>query len=208
MGNSVLREIMNKIQLYKYRANWRKLNQHNMTVAANLFAQDAVSVGKFTYGSIKVLNYGTKEKLQIGNYCSIAPEVMFVLNADHYTDHISTFPHKVMCLGEKLEGISKGNIIVDDDVWIGYRVTILSGVHIGQGAIIASGAVVTKDVPPYTIVGGVPAKVIKYRFDKKLCCELEKIDYTKLDKILIEEHIDELYEKLDDVEQLSWLPKR
>lgn len=111
-------------------------------------------------------------------------------------------------MNEKQEGVSKGNIIVDDDVWIGFRSTILSGVHIGQGAIVAAGSVVTKDVPPYAIVGGVPAKVLKYRFSHELIAELLKVDYGKLTEAMIREHIDDLYSKLKQNEQLKWMPQR
>ena len=127
---------------------------------------DEVSVGRYTYGGIRVINYNKKEYLKIGSFCSIAQEVTFILNADHRVDTLSTFPFKVKVLGENLEGFSKGDIIVDDDVWIGYRATVMSGVHIGQGAVVAAGAVVTKDVPENTIVGGIPTKVIKSIYDK------------------------------------------
>ena len=109
---------------------------------------------------------------------------------------------------EEQEGTSKGNITVDDDVWIGFRSTILSGVHIGQGAVIAAGSVVTKDVPPYAIVGGVPAKVIKYRFPSNIINELLKIDYKKMTEDMIKEHINELYNELESIEQLEWVPKK
>ena len=122
--------------------------------------------------------------------------------------NISTFPFKVSFSLEEYEATSKGNIVIDDDVWIGYGATILSGVHIGQGAVIAAGAVVTKDVPPYAIVGGVPAKVIKYRFPQEMIEALLKIDYSKLDKNMISAHIDELYQELTDLQQLDWLPRK
>lgn len=141
------------IKWYRIR-KWRKKNLHNKTMPVNDFDFNSVSVGNYTYGGIQVCNYNLYEKLDIGNFCSIASETMFVLNADHNVNTISSFPFKVKCLGvEKFEALSKGDIIVGDDVWIGYRATILSGVHIGQGAVIAAGAVVTRDVPPYAIVG-------------------------------------------------------
>ena len=114
----------------------------------------------------------------------------------------------------QMEAISKGDIIVDDDVWIGYGATILSGVHIGQGAVVAAGAVVTKDAPPYAIVGGVPARVIKYRFSPEVIEQLLKLDYSKLTDNMIRERIDDLYTSLDgktpeEVEKLlEWFPKK
>ena len=111
-------------------------------------------------------------------------------------------------MGEKAEANSKGDIIIDDDVWIGYRAIVLSGVHVGQGAVIAAGAVVTKDVPPYAIVGGNPAKVINYRFDEDMIDKLLEFDYTGIDEKLISQHIDELYQKMEGIEQFSWIPKK
>lgn len=84
----------------------------------------------------------------------------------------------------------------------------MSGVHIGQGAVVATGVVVTKDVPPYAIVGGVPAKVIKYRFEPEMIEELLKVDYSKLTKKDIEKHIDDLYVELKNLSQLDWMPKK
>lgn len=197
--------IRNKIQIMKLKKAWRKKNPHNTTVMSSRFNIEDVEVGKSTYGAIQVINWGKGQKLSIGNYCSIAGDVMFILNGDHYTGNISTFPFKVKCLQEPYEAVSKGDIIVEDDVWIGYRATILSGVRIGQGAIVAAGAIVTKDVPPYAIVGGNPAKIIKYRFDENMRNELMKINYENLDVTMIKEHIDELYVPLKDSSQLEWL---
>ena len=203
-----MRRILDRFNLILFRERWREKNRFNTTIAINLFDIDSVIIGKNTYGGIAVLNYNDFYKLTIGNFCSIATDVMFILDADHYTNHISTFPFKVKLLGEKQEGVSKGDIIVDDDVWIGYGATIMSGVHIGQGAVVAAGAVVTKDVPPYAIVGGVPAKVIKYRFEPVMIEELLKVDYSKLTKEDIEKHIDDLYTELKDPRQLDWMPKK
>lgn len=199
--------IKSKINNYLEQRKWRKRNSHNETVIVGECNHSLISIGKKTYGGIHALTFDDHSKLIIGNYCSIAPQVSFMLSADHYTDRISTYPYRVKIMGEQVEGLTKGNIRVDDDVWIGYGATIMSGVHIGQGAVVAAGAVVTKDVPPYAIVGGVPAKVIKYRFDEELIEELLKIDYSKLDENMIETHIEELYQPLNDKKQLSWLPK-
>ena len=112
-------------------------------------------MGKATYGELNVVQFANSHCLKIGDFVSIAQEVVFLLDSEHYTKHLSTFPFKVKYLGvEKEEAFGKGDIIVDDDVWLGFRSTIMSGVHIGQGAIVAAGSLVTKDVPPYAIVGG------------------------------------------------------
>jgi len=97
---------------------------------------------------------------------------------------------------------------VNDDVWIGHGSTILSGVRIGQGAVVAAGSVVTKDVPLYAIVGGVPAKVIKYRFEPEMIEQLLKVDYSKLDEEMVRSHVEELYQKLESINQLNWLPRK
>lgn len=188
---------------------WKKRNKHNETAPNNIFDINKVSVGKYTYGRLEVLMFNNENNLRIGSFCSIAPKTVFLLSADHYTDHISSFPYKVKVTKSlDREGISKGDIIVDDDVWIGFRSTILSGVHIGQGAIVAAGSVVTKDVPPYAIVGGVPAKVIKYRFSPEMITELLKVDYSQLTEELVKEHIEDLYRDLEDTSQLWWFPKK
>lgn len=196
------------IQKKLFSIKWKRKNPHNETAPNNIFDMSKVFVGKKTYGRIEVLTFDKQHELRIGNYCSIGPNVVFMLSADHYTNHISTFPYKVKVLGERMEGISKGNIIVDDDVWIGFGALIMSGVHVGQGAIIAAGSVVTKDVPPYAIVGGTPAKVLKYRFGEELIKELLSIDFDALSEEDIKKHCDELYETLYSIEQLNWLPRK
>ena len=129
------------------------------------FDIDSVEVGRGTYGGLTVQNDVKGRKLYIGSYCSIAQEVVFLLGNEHRLHTLSTFPFCAKYLGElDQDAHSRGNIIVCDDVWIGRRAMILSGVRIGQGAVVAAGAVVTKDIPPYAIVGGVPARVLKYRF--------------------------------------------
>lgn len=204
-----MNSLLGHIKVILFRKKWRKANAHNGTYACNIFDNNTVRVGNGTYGGILVFNDVPTRNLIIGNYCSIAANVAFLLGHDHRVDCLSTFPYKAEVLHEqKSEAISKGNIIVADDVWIGYGATIMSGVHIGQGAVIAAGAVVTKDVPPYAIFGGVPAKLIKYRFSSDMIEELLKIDYSKLSEKMVKEHIDELYTELDDVKQLDWLPER
>lgn len=122
------------------------------------------------------------DKLVIGKFCAIAKGVQFILNgANHKLSGFSTFPfyifgngwEKTMPQPEDLP--FKGDTIIGNDVWIGYKALIMPGVKIGNGAIISSQSVVTTDVPAYTIVGGNPAKVIKKRFSDEIVCELEKL---------------------------------
>lgn len=96
------------------------------------------------------------------------------------------------------EALSKGNIIIEDDVWIGQGAIILSGVTIGRGSVIGAGAVVAKDIPPYSIVVGNPGKVIKKRFSDEIIEKLMKVDYSKLDENKIKYNIDLLYTEINE----------
>ncbi|HJB35756.1 MAG TPA: CatB-related O-acetyltransferase [Candidatus Blautia merdipullorum] len=126
-----------------------------------------------------------KDRLIIGKFCSIACGAKFLFNsANHRIASLSTytFPLFFEEWGLEKENVAqawdqKGDIIIGNDVWIGYEAVILSGVTIGDGAVIGCRAVVTKDVPPYTIVGGVPAKPIRKRFDEETIKELQKIKW-------------------------------
>lgn len=203
-----MRQLFYPVRLLRWQLRWRKINPHNRTELFCILPLDKIVVGKATYGRLNVLCYSWSdtEKLIIGNYCSISSSAVFMLGGGHDYTHLSTYPfrNKISSVDESL---SKGNIVLEDDVWIGEHATILSGVTIGQGAVIAAGAVVTKNVPPYAIVGGVPAKVIKYRFSQKIIDRLIQIDFSKLDEKMVREHIDELYETVDENTDFSWLPK-
>ncbi len=157
-----------------------------------------MKVGKFSYGSIAVESWGSEEeRLEIGNFVSIAEGVKFLLGGNHEIDTFTTFPFKVKFFGEKMEAKTKGPIIVKDDVWIGTNSLILSGVVIGQGAIVAAGSVVTKDVPPYAVVGGNPARVLKYRYPQEIVERMLKVEWSTINLEKIHEVKKELYQKLD-----------
>lgn len=125
------------------------------------------------------------DKLKIGKFCSIACGAKFLFNsANHTVKSLSTYPFPIFFeeWGLDVKDITsawdnKGDIVIGNDVWIGYEAVIMSGVTIGDGAIIGTRAVVTKDVPPYTIVGGVPAKRIRKRFPEKTISELLKLKW-------------------------------
>lgn len=147
----------------------------------NIVTNPNIIVGDYTYyddfetvdnfeKNVKYLFDFTGDKLIIGKFCMIASDVTFIMNgANHLSEAISTYPFAIF--GEDwsnaMEGKqypTKGNTIVGNDVWIGYGATIMPGVNIGDGAIIATKSVVTKDVPAYTVVGGNPAREIRKRF--------------------------------------------
>ena len=209
MIKEILKEALKPYKAGMRKYKWKKLHPGSDTIPMNDFDFDHADIGQGSYGELNVVDFGGDCNLVIKNYVSIAQHVTFVLNADHYMNHISTYPFKVKTLQTtNSESFGKGDIVVDDDVWIGYGATILSGVHIGQGAVVAAGAVVTSDIPPYAVVGGVPAKVIKYRFTPELIESLLKIDYSKLTKEQIQFHINDLYESLKYKSQLDWMEKK
>lgn len=173
----------------------------NQTVyLKNVITNPNIEVGEFTFYNDFVHNpiefeknnvlyqYPiNNDKLKIGKFCSIACGVKFLFNsANHAMGSLATYPFPIF-YEEWEHGIqvtkawdNKGDIIIGNDVWIGYEAVILAGVSVGDGAIIGARAVVTKDVPPYTIVGGIPAKPIRKRFSDKDIETLMSIQWWNL----------------------------
>lgn len=130
-----------------------------------------VSAGAFTYGIPIIRIYRPEEQIIIGKFCSIADNVTIFGGGEHRTDWGTTFPFNNIFPdfpNIKAHPASKGKVVIGNDVWLASGCKIMSGVTIGDGAVVAANALVAKDVPPYAIVGGNPAKVIKYRFDDDL----------------------------------------
>lgn len=140
------------------------------------------------------------DRLIIGKFCSIACGAKFLFNsANHTLGSFSTYPFPLFFeewgLGRKNVASAwdnKGDIIIGNDVWIGYEAVILAGVTVGDGAIIGTRAVVTRDVPPYTIVGGVPAKTIRRRFSDEIIAELQKFQWWDWPREKLATHLDAL----------------
>ncbi len=178
---------------------WRALNGHNHTTLAISGPVDLskITAGRRSYGEISVMGYGREaEALRIGSFVSIAGEVKFMLGGNHPHQGFSTFPFLVKYFGVPLESSTKGPIVVGDDVWIGYDTLVLSGVTIGQGAVIAAGSVVTRDVAPYTIVGGNPARYIKHRYQPEVVEKMLRFDFAKLSDETILQNRELLYQGL------------
>lgn len=155
----------------------------------NIITNPNIIVGDYTYyddfedvrnfeKNVKYLFDFSGDKLIIGKFCMIASDVTFIMNgANHLTDAISTYPFAIFGKGwegamEGREYPFKGDTVIGNDVWIGYKATIMPGVRVGDGAIIAAHSVVTKDVAPYAVVGGNPAVEIKKRFSDE---EIQKL---------------------------------
>ena len=186
------------IKLNSFKRKWIRANKHNGTIPNNEFDFDTASVGNYSYGELNVVSFNNKSHLRIGNFVSIAQNVVFMLDVEHFTNHISTFPFRVKVLESvKDEAHSKGDIVIGDDVWIGYGATVMSGVHVGQGAVIATGAVVTKNIPPFEVWGGVPAKFIKKRFPDEMIEDISKVDLSALTPDIVREMESILYTPVD-----------
>lgn len=165
----------------------------NFVKASNIF------IGDYTYfddprnGPEKFEEYNvlynydfSKVKLIIGKFCAIAAETKFIMTGDHKLDAISTYPFPIFQQGwEEVYDVKdlpvKGDLVIGNDVWIGYDSLIRNGVIVGDGAIIAARSVVVKDVPPYAIVAGNPAKVVKLRFDEETIQRLLRIAWWDWD---------------------------
>lgn len=173
----------------------------------NIITKPQIIVGDYTYyddphdvynfeKNVLYLYGFSEDKLIIGKFCQIATGVRFLTNGgNHPMQGLSTYPFKVF--GEAwsssdLDVVSKGDIVVGNDVWIGNAATIMQGIHIGDGAIIGTNALVTKDVEPYTIVGGNPAKMIRQRFDDETIQCLMELAWWDWPVEKITKHLDSL----------------
>jgi hypothetical protein len=141
----------------------------NYAQQRRLLKAGRMTIGQHTYGIpvIKTYDHDTT-RLLVGSYSALSEEAIVMLGGEHAIDRVTTFPLRMRLKlpGAGQDGIPvpTGDTVIGSDVWLTMRTFVRSGVTIGDGAIVASGAVVNKDVPPFAIVGGNPAKVIRYRF--------------------------------------------
>tara|TARA_B110000003_G_scaffold273697_1_gene311984 strand:- start:821 stop:1435 length:615 start_codon:yes stop_codon:yes gene_type:complete len=176
--------------MFKFLKKKRLKKYKNYFLKDNLkedIEKNYAQIGDWTYGNPSVMRWGTDHKLIVGKYSSIGPDVSIILGGNHRHDWITTsqLPAETFQAYKKFPKAkdiknfiySKGDIIIGNDVWIGAKSIILSGLKIGDGAVIAAGSVVSSDIKPYTIVAGNPAREVKKRFSNDVIEKLLTIKW-------------------------------
>ncbi len=174
MIRKILKTIINPINIVKFRIK----NKNNDVHLTTYYPINNINVGKDSYGKLKIRSYNNKGKIFIGNYCSIADNVEFLVGGEHNYKRISTFPFQSRIYKQSTSDTPNYDIIIEDDVWIGYECLIMSNAHIGKGSVIGARSIVTGEVPPYSIYVG--NKVIKQRFPNNIVNKLNDIDFSKV----------------------------
>jgi len=174
-------KFLDKKKLKKYKNYFLKDNLKND------IDKNYAKIGDWTYGNPSIMRWGTDHKLIVGKYSSIGPDVSIMFGGNHRHDWITTSPLSAEifqaydkfpnAMNIKNFNYSKGDLIIGNDVWIGAKSIILSGLTIGDGAVVAAGSVVSSDVKPYAIVAGNPAKEIKKRFSEEVINKLLTIKW-------------------------------
>lgn len=165
-----------------------------------MIGKSRLTLGRYSYGLEfkKIRQWGEGASLTIGSFCSIAYEGEILLGGNHRTDWTTTYPFgHVFPEHFKVPPVpdhptTKGDIVIGNDVWLGRGCNVTSGVTIGDGAVVGAYAVVTKDVPPYAIVGGNPARHIRYRFDEEVIALLLELRWWELPIEVIREIVPDL----------------
>jgi virginiamycin A acetyltransferase len=184
-------------------------NYNRLCFLKNIIKNPNIEVGDYTYyddfDNVENFEKNVKyhfdfigDKLIIGKFCMIASNATFIMNgANHLTEAITSYPFAIF--GQDWSNAmdnktypQKGDIVIGNDVWIGYNATILAGVTIGHGAIIAANATVTKDVEPYSIVGGNPAQLIRKRFPDQIIAKLLELSWWDWDMEKITRNVQHL----------------
>ncbi len=158
-------------------------SQKKPPITREQFDNPLFTIGEYTYGRPDIRSYGDQTHLTIGKFCSISAKVTIILGGNHRIDWATTYTFSALSRqwpeAENINGHpwTKGDLIIGHDVWIGHGATILSGLTIGSGAVIGACSVVNQDVPPYGIVAGNPAQIIRKRFDREICKSLLKLSW-------------------------------
>lgn len=169
---NIIQFIKEKYQRKKFRNQLKRLPPLERGRAKFKQRYPSYDYGYGSYGTPLIEHASQEAQLKIGSFCSIAGGVKILLGGNHNIKAITTFPFYERLANITKHKETKGDVVIGSDVWLATDCLILSGVTIGHGAVVAARAVVTKDIPPYAIVGGNPAKIIRYRFADEVIQEL------------------------------------
>jgi acetyltransferase-like isoleucine patch superfamily enzyme len=184
VGQSIIKKMNDLYQYIPVTEVMEILKEHIYNTYQIKYLTTNISIGEFTYGQPVVKSWGEGTTLTIGKFCSIANGVSIFLGGNHNCDWCTTYPFNIFLSNYNYiigHPSSNGDVIIGNDVWIGSDVKIMSGVTIGNGCIIGANALVTKNVSDYSVVGGVPAKFIKKRFDEKIIEKFEQMQWWDWD---------------------------
>ena len=204
----IIRTLYREYTKIHFQKKWRQQNRHNHTAAGNIFPIELVKVGIQSYGELNIRSFSSTsgEFLSIGNYVSIASGVLFILGGNHRMQTITTYP----ILSEQPEPHhseirSNGAIIIEDEVWIGTNAMILSGITVGKGAVIGAGAVVTRNVPPFAIVGGNPAQIIKYRFSNEIIDVISSFSIKEISLSILKDNHEYITKDINSIDDAQYI---
>jgi acetyltransferase-like isoleucine patch superfamily enzyme len=165
-------------------------SSHSTTpVVPFIVSQDPrLVVGRFTYGNVAFLLYTPHDRITVGSFTSFGPETIVFASGEHSTRSVTAYPLRGVMRNES--DVIPGSVVIGNDVWIGARTIVLSGVTIGDGAVIGAGSLVTEDVAPYTVVVGNPARFHHHRFSASIIERLLQIRWWDWELTRIREFVD------------------
>lgn len=188
--------LISLLNRFKYRKRFPKTHINPKSFISSI---GNVEIGEYTYGFFNILCWNENDTVKIGKFCSIAENVKIFGGGEHNKRLVSTYPlkHNLFDIDIDPNVMSKGATIIGNDVWIGTNAIVLSGVNIENGCIIGAGAVVVRDLPPYAIAAGNPAKIIGYRFESEIIEKLQKIAWWNWPIEKIKMNIDHFYKDVE-----------
>lgn len=164
---------------------------------------DRVQVGRYTYfdGNVRLVTWVPGEKIVFGNFCSVADGAMICVGGNHGTELVSTYPFDNFILGKPNPTRTyrtTRDTVIGNDVWIASRACVLGGTQVGNGAVLSTGSVVFGDVPPYAIMAGNPAQIVRYRFSKVTVERLQRLKWWDWPNDKIQANVEWFYRPIQE----------